>query len=165
VKVFATLVLVLAGLVPCYADSTTQTWDVTTSCEDEMSIQYACRIPAVMSAVFTVEGDTVLSIMGTFDGLPITDGSGSWIAPFPDNVCFEAGTATMCLEQYVDDTFLSGPLSNENEFLNWYAQLAAVPEPSTMLLLTVPLLLGLMKWAQMNLRSMARCYLRSKIQP
>ena len=56
-KVFAVFVLVLAGLIPCYAD----TWDVQASCYQMNQYSPPCFDPAIIDAVLTTTLET-----GTF---------------------------------------------------------------------------------------------------
>jgi len=178
VKVFSVFVLFLAGLAPTHAD-TTQTWDVTASCQANVS--YPC-FASSLNAVFTTELETgtfestdnfnvftgtepvVIGISGTLDGMPMTFLPPSnplfgWIEfGLPEGVCFAAGGSRYCALSDIDTVLLT-PSANDNayEFMNWSAlgPLSPVPEPSTILLLTMPLLLGLSCWAQMSLRKLS----------
>jgi hypothetical protein len=185
VKIFAVSVLVLAGVVPAHADTTVQTWQVTAECEDISTSYFCddpANISAVFTTelepgtffdgasqeTFTGLAPVLMNIVGTYDGLPISftppptglsDYSGfGWMDPiYPNNVCFGAGGNGYCVTEIVDDGFMSGPFTNGLEILFWNSvELPApVPEPATILLLTVPLLLGLSKWAQMSLRRLS----------
>jgi hypothetical protein len=175
VKVFATFVLFLAFLVPTHAD----TFDVSASsipCNQVIP----CG-PATINAVFgaTEEFGTffllafdesiqatepvVTGITGTFNGLPMSlvappsnpEGIVGWMfLDLPQNVYFSAGGVTYILNwdgNGPPEIFSPSSLLAE---LNWSAP-DSVAEPSTLLLLTVPLLLVLMRWAQMSLRKLS----------
>ena len=152
-------------LVPTTRADTTQTWDVTANCS-----QPACFDPANLSAVltttlesgtfydpvhdtyFTGSEPVITSFSGTFDDAPITD-LGGWLLngnPY-GGMWFTAGGIGYAL--FWDGIAFIQNSTLQVEFVNWSAvDPVGVPEPRTILLLTVPLLLGLMKWAQMSLR-------------
>ena len=183
-KVFALFVLVLGGLVPCYADTTqTQTWNIQTSCNPQFYQQVPpCQTPANINAVFTTTlesgtfysetGDftytgtayVVTNITGTFDGLPMTGGvtgppgRSNWMeaGDLPQDVTFTAGGNEYDL--FYDGLFTLAavpgpPFSSDWEYLNWNAigPTAPVPEPSTLLLLIVPLLLAVLSGSRQEL--------------
>jgi hypothetical protein len=184
VKVFALFVLVLsAGLVPTHADTAqTQTWQVTGECEDA-STYYVCETPSIPSAVVTTElepgtffdgtaqetftgmAPVVMNMVGSFDGLPIsftpppdpTAPGVGWMDAYPEGLCFGAGNAGYCVNMIFDDAFMAGPFAHQYEIMGWNAVEIPnpVPEPATILLLSVPLMLGLMRWAQMSLRRLS----------
>jgi hypothetical protein len=170
VKVFATFVLVLAGLVPTHADTTTQTWAFNEICQGN------CNTPANINAIATTQmeqglffeaetGDifsgtepVVTGISGTFDGLAmslgIVDPLGflPWINnSAPEGIPFTAGSQAYVLT-WDGDFKLFLP---DGSFEILTDPPAAVPEPSTLFLLTALLLLALMRWAQMSLRKLS----------
>jgi hypothetical protein len=173
----ATLLFALTLAATAQAD-TTQTWNISTSCNPTFFIapppcQQAANINAVFTTtlesgtfyeevsdqLFTGSAFVVTSISGTFDGLPmslVVLPQVDWMnGELPENIWFSAGGAEYAL--LYDGLFTLAPASavNQNtwEYLNWNAtDPAAVPEPSTLLLLTVPLLLALMLWARKSLR-------------
>ena len=162
-KVFAVLGLFLACLVPCYASST-QTWDVTASCNPAFYIQTPCATPANISAVFTTtlesgsfysdEGHytftgqepVVTDITGTFNGSAMTllnlGNGGDWMSGnMPQDVTFMAGGSQYDL--FLEYSFF-GPVAQgvdgSFDYLNWSASdPVGVPEPATILLLTLAL--------------------------
>jgi hypothetical protein len=177
VKVFAVFVLVLAGLVPTHAD-TTQKWALTSGCNPEFNPD-GCFDTAQIRAVLTTtmengtftesNGDVtftgvapvVTNIVGTFDGMPMTlistpGEAGNWLlGNLPQDVTFMAGGIEYDIF-WDSDIFLvqipSGPQLNQ-EVIGWNA--VPVPEPNTLLLFSVPLFLGLSRWAQMSLRKLS----------
>ena len=181
-KVFATLVLVLAGLVPAYADTTqTQTWDITATACFICTGNYGLPPqPISLSATFTTVTasgeffdygiddllygtvDEVTSISGTLNGQPITLGAipfgdGSWLTSYGPS--YGAGGGFIGTV-YFDVNGVPGWIYTDSDYdeisgipVYWTAtDPTGMPEPSALLLLTVPLSLGLMRWAQMSLR-------------
>ena len=170
-KVFAVFVLVLAGLIPCYAD----TWDVQASCNPQYYQQTpVCATPAVINAVFTTTLETgyfydpandesyygqasvVTGIAGTFDGaaMQLVPGNGWMQTDLPEDVAFTEGGNEWVL--FFDGYFYLQPIPwvapwTQVEYLNWSA--VDVPEPPLFwLLLTALSFLGLSRWAQLSLR-------------
>ena len=113
----------------------------------------------------------VTGISGTFDGqsmtLTISPGPFDWLlvgcptcGALPEGVDFTAnGNAyTLWWDGY---TFLTTDTNGatSTEVMDWSAaESSPVPEPSTILLLTVPLLLALSRWAQLSLRKYSARY-------
>jgi hypothetical protein len=138
-----------------------------------------CPDPVVINAVLTTQMETgsffdtttdmaftgtepvVTNVAGTLDGLsmsliaaPMFD----WLnGSQPEGICFAAGGTNYCLNTDFGNYYLTTNATGEIEYLNWSAidPASPVPEPSTIMLLTALLLLGLMRWAQMNLRKLS----------
>jgi hypothetical protein len=162
VKVFAVFALVFTSLVPCYAD--TQTWDVTASCNPQFTtFGPACTVPAEINAVFTTTPESgtffnpvqdvsftgtepvVTSFSGTFNGAPITNVSGWMQGNLPGDIGFTSGGINYSLWWDGNTFFQPQNQFLETEYLNWSAiDPVGIPEPSTLLLLTVSLLLSLL---------------------
>ena len=176
-KIFSVFVLFLTCLVPARAD--TQTWNITATCNPDAMFppQFICNYPSNINAVFTTQLETgtfhefefgntftsanvVIGISGTFNGLAMTlvpNPPGDWLhADLPEEVLFMAGGVQYNLFPDFDQVWLIQP-SGATEPLIWSAVdvTSPVPEPATILLLTLPLLLGLSKWAQMSLRRLS----------
>lgn len=170
-KVFAVFALVLAGLAPCYAD-TTQTWNLTANCSETLG-DAPCVDPANISATFTTQmvfgtyvdpsgtgvpqqeiEPLIETLTGTYDGQAMTLATGNaWMdefVSFPQMLYFMAGGETYIL--FWDGAPEIQLATNPNtEILNGIA--VDLPEPPLFwLLLTALSLLGLMPWAGMNLR-------------
>ena len=180
-KVFATFVLVLAGLVPCYAD-TTQTWVIAGHCATDPG-DASCFDPANFAATITVtpeEGTffqydagfftgvepVITAFSGTLDGQQITSAEG-WLLPsgLPGGIGFvvDGLTYEMVIDgavQFFPPASLLPPNSDTPfEWMDWTSAVdppSPVPEPSAAwLLITALLSLGLMRWAQMSLRKLS----------
>jgi hypothetical protein len=158
-KVFAVLMLVLAGLVPVHADS----WEITASCDLTAAVFVPCTDPAKINAVFTTQLETgmflwtdgesnvlrfgthpvVTNISGTFDGLAMTlvpVPTWDWLNYSfgnPEAVTFTAGGIeySLSIPGFEPQIF---PLS---EFLTWSAiDPVSAPEPGALALLASGLL-------------------------
>ena len=143
-KLFAAFMLVLAGLVPTRADTTTQTWTVTASC---FSGNPTCIYPAKTDAVFTTQLETgtffevtnaggqfftatepvVTNITGTFDGMamslvPTAEPFQPWITPGdPEHVSLMAGGIEYIFDTDINliDVAVANNQAATIEFLNW----------------------------------------------
>jgi hypothetical protein len=182
VKVFATFVLVLAGLVPTHAD--TQMWDITGNL---VCFGFEkCDTPFNLTATMTTQTETgtfffnylgvpaqgtfpvETAISGTFNGDPISFQGPLFPAPgiddflmfadLPEGISFCTGA--QCFGIFYDGDgvkiFGAGGSPFDTEYVSWgAADPVGTPEPSTLMLFTVPLLLALMRWAQMSLRKLS----------
>jgi hypothetical protein len=108
---------------------------------------------AVQDVDFTGVEPVITSIVGTFDGEPITSGGGWMLGSFPGGIGFEAGGVNYTM--WWDGVTFFDPVNDFSaEYINWSA--VHVPEPPLFwLLLTALSLLGLMRWAQMSLRKLS----------
>ena len=187
-KVFATFVLVLAGLVPTHAESIPVDTEAILVIPDGSQITGSFTLPAGTYNVGPTPGvnfqfaDGTGTAVGEFnDGdqgtihftTPLTSLTVNWIAGGTSffSIFTNDGQGFTC-EYLALDCTSSGTFTATGGItsLTWttaygyggpdsisYALDGPVvaPEPATLLLLTVPLLLGLMRWAQMSLRKLS----------
>ena len=161
-KVFAVLVLFLAGLVPCHAD-TTQTWNISATCQEIISFPcFAQSLNAVFTTqmetgafestdfffVFTGTEPVVTGMTGTLDGMPITfvptDLPFGWLeGGLPEGINFMAGGMEYGAVSDIDTVlFSSSTHPGTYEFMNWSAiGPNAVPEPALFWMLLAGLFL------------------------
>ena len=153
--------------------STPFTLNATMTTQTETGLFYSVFQGESLPGTWPVE----TSITGTFDGMSIStpdltpgpNGITAWLLEtgsfiVPMGIEFEAGgdiyTILYDAGYQIFDLTHQNALNGEQVLWNIVdpatgVGFSSVPEPSTLLLLTVPLLLGLSKWAQMSLRKLS----------
>ncbi len=166
-KVFALFVLVLTGLVPTHADTIIDnlagmlTQDSVLPLAPGVALELATNIwDAHESTPYAlVEADSLtLSFESVLRAISLEVWPGG-----PTEITDPINTPYPFIQSQIaiDDRaavafYVNGVLWQPGDVINFGDVPVVTPEPATLLLLTVPLLLALMRWAQMSLRKLSR---------